>query len=230
MYPLEEKIDGDYVELVHFLNSLNKRFLITSGKSCAEFDNYLIEDFPKVLRIIKSSKTQKELDSNLNLLFDHFDSKVADLLAGKGDIQSKIELVFKEMGRIKAQEKAKTEWVIKVISQRKIDNLSLNSLSEKKQLKYAVHNMENAKEIINDKERLVAMMKSMENVSEAEFKNRMLKAYENYARELKKHRDKYHTLVLDYNELLFENVAIAEINEQRNSVKRVVKTESMETA
>ena len=230
MYPLEEKIDGDYVELVHFLNSLNRRFLITSGKSCDEFDKYIVEDFPNILKIIKSSKTQKELESNLNLLFDHYDSKVADLLAGKGEMQSKVELVFREMGRIKAQERAKTEWLMKGISQKKIDSVSESALGAKKQLKYAVHNMENAKSILNDKEKLAIMFQSMPNVTEAEFKNRMLNAYNNYAKELKKHRERYHTLFLDFSELMYENVAIAEINEQRNSVKKAVRMESMETA
>lgn len=229
MYPLEEKIDGDYIELVHFLNSLNKRFLIVSGKDTKEFDAYLAEEFSNTLKLIKSSKTQKELDSNLNVLFEHFDSKVADILSGKGDMQTRVENVFKEMGRIKADERARSDWQIKGISQRKIDGISEELLGEKKQLKNAVNNLHNAKEIMKDKEKLTKMLK-VSGASENEFKSRLLKAYEGYTRELRSHREKYHSLVLDYNEMLFENVAIAEINEKRSTLKHATMSVSMETA
>ena len=229
MYPLEENINGDYVELVHFLNSLNRRFIIVSGKDGKAFEDYIQNGFSDTLKIIKSSKNQKELESNLNLLFDHYEPKLADILAGKGEMQTKVENAFREMGKIKAEEKAKSEWQIKGISQRKIDEVSEELLSEKKQLKNAVNNLHNAKEITTDKEKLALMLKSS-GMSEQEFKSRLLKAYEGYAKELRNHREKYHSLVLDYNEMLFENVAIAEVNEKRYSVKHTVNTANMETA
>ena len=49
MYPLEEKIDGDYVELVHFLNSLNRRFIIVSGKDGKAFEDYIQNGFSDTL-------------------------------------------------------------------------------------------------------------------------------------------------------------------------------------
>lgn len=229
MYPLEEKIDGDYVELVHFLNALNRRFIIVSGKDGRAFEDYLQNSFSETLKIIKSSKTQRELDSNLNLLFDHFEPKLADIMSGKGDMQERVERAFQEIGRIKAEEKAKSEWQVKGISQRKIDEISEELLGEKKQLKNAVNNLHNAKEIIKDKEKLLKMVVTS-GVSENEFKHRLMKAYEGYTSELRAHREKYHTLVLDYHEMLFENLAIAEVNEKRYSVKSAVNAPTMETA
>ena len=32
MYPLEEGFNGDYVELIHFLNRINKRYILASNK------------------------------------------------------------------------------------------------------------------------------------------------------------------------------------------------------
>ena len=103
------------------------------------------------------------------------------------------------------------------------------TVQEKKQLKNAVNNLHNAKEIMKDKEKLTKMLK-VSGASENEFKSRLLKAYEGYTRELRSHREKYHSLVLDYNEMLFENVAIAEINEKRSTLKHATMSVSMETA
>ena len=229
MYPLEEKIDGDYVELIHFLNALNKRYLLVSGKNTRDFEFYLADEFSNTLKIINSSKTQKELESNLNILFDHYDSKVADIIDGKGEMQEKVENIFKEIGKIKAEEKSKDCWEIKGISQRKIDEVSEGLLAEKKQLKNAVNNLHTAKEIMKDKEKLAMMLKANP-VPQEEFKHRLIKAYEGYATDLRAHREKYHSLVLEYNEMLFENVAIAEINEKRKAIKHSVNNISMETA
>ena len=111
MYPLEEKIDGDYVELVHFLNSLNKRFLIVSGKDVMEFDAYLTEEFSNTLKLIKSSKTQKELDSNLKLDIINIFNNIYTFNSKKYTLKDIIELYVKNTFMVLSEEKEYKDFI-----------------------------------------------------------------------------------------------------------------------
>ena len=230
MYPLEESVAGDYVELIHFLNALNKRFLIISGNATDRFDDYLENEngFKSTLKIIKTSKTQKELESNLHLLFDHYAPKINDILSGKGEMHQRVDKVFQEIGNIKAQNKAKEAWVIEPISQRKIDKISEEMLSAEKLHKNAVCKVQDAKNIMKDSVRVKEFMQEYNQTPE-QFRALFANMCENYRKDLLEKRKEHFAKILDYNEMLFENVSIASINEQRKSKAKVAIT-GMETA
>ena len=208
MYPLEEGFNGDCVELVHFLNRLNKRYILASNKDAEKFDKFLKEEHPALLKTIKASKTEKEFNNNMKKLYSKYEESVCKNLTEGESVSKAVENVFMEIGSIKAEQKAKEmPLVIPMISLKKIDSVSMELLSAKKQYKNSVtmvHEMKN-------------MIASGLKVSGEDMRAQVKQACEKYIAELKNSREKYMGLALDYNEMMFENVCIGKINEQRRA-------------
>jgi len=208
MYPLEEGYNGDYVELIHFLNKLNKRYLDVTGKSAELFEMFKTERYPVILKKIKASKDETEFKENMKELFSNYDEKVFECLNKSETISKGVEGIFMEIGKIKAEEKAKEmPLIVPMISPRKIDDVSMDLLSAKKQYKNAVANVHEMKNLLNGGLK----------VKGDEMKAQVKQACEKYLGDLKGSREKYFGLALDYNEMMFENVHIGKINEQRKA-------------
>ena len=220
MYPVEETFGGDYVEFIHYLTKLNRRYLLVAGKSTAEFDEFMKSDFMSTLKFIKASENEREYESNLNLLYEHFDDKVASILIGKGTMHERLDRVYEELGKIRAEQKAKENWAVPRINPREIDELSESILGSEKRHKFCMGQLSNTISIVKDKAKLAEMVKAS-GVKPEEFITRIKGVCEKYKADLQEAREKNLNLILDYNQMLFESMNIEKINEIRLGKKRV---------